>query len=894
MLYVYLEILINFIFNNYYINLSMSENKYQVSDKDLDNFDVHDQSNYDIDNFKIPNNERTSNINVYENDDAYLLEEQNIPNNQNKNNEEENEENNNMYYENQYSHDETNNIEEGQFHNNEDPEENNENTTEFQKNINSKTNNKNMNYYNTNNERHYINDDNNNNIESQEQQNLEFEENNNDNEVIDNNELNDKEQNQEYQYNNEEFNDDIIDQEQDQNNYVQSNLDKSQSQFTSLLKIQYISVCQSCKESFNSTINVPFMLKCGHFFCRNCLLTVFSDDEGRIYCPEDQNEVANSISELKLLNNLINTDTENNEINGDVDNNNQTNKIINSFCIKHPNQRLTHIEEQSKEIMCVHCAFQKFRSNPQLEIKEITDVCGDLLEKVNSILEDNQYYVEILQSSLKNIKDNKANEENKVFELYDELIKFLEQKKEEYIDQINNVFSNNADKLSEKLDVFSQKMEEAEEFKLSVNQIMNNPDSFHQITDLTYHFDSFLKPSEDTLHKLELTEYNFISDNCSKIIKMLNSSAEFKNKTKIVKFLPKNHIEPEKVKLQGGTSNALGSQGKLNLEEELESRMQKINKISSINNNYSNQSHTKSKIDNLLSKSNTGNKTNYKNNNSSNYNNNLLNNNSNNITEENYPTNIYIDSSKKYSNNNNEAANYSYNNNKDNKTSLLDNSKFKEPNIITTTSKLDPNSVVKNNYELIKANNSSQILKNNNGKQNHYASVHSKNSYSKEILNTDELLNEHKESLGNKDSSLHKNSTNPRVLATSNSNYLYDPELNNKYSYYLLNDKNRLIQNEYSSKSSKNIYSNNNPNAYNITNSSKNDPSKVNSINLNNVNSTSSKGYGASYTPSTNSNLNNYMSNKGNNSSKYYSINRSNASNTNSNIDNYRNILRNR
>ena len=47
------------------------------------------------------------------------------------------------------------------------------------------------------------------------------------------------------------------------------------------------------------------MLKCGHFFCKVCILQKFYDEKNKtILCPED-GAVAKGLSDLKLLKNLI-------------------------------------------------------------------------------------------------------------------------------------------------------------------------------------------------------------------------------------------------------------------------------------------------------------------------------------------------------------------------------------------------------------------------------------------------------------------------------------------------------------------------------------------------------------------------------------------------------------
>lgn len=313
--------------------------------------------------------------------------------------------------------------------------------------------------------------------------------------------------------------------EGDPENLGSENQNEDKSNVGSLMKLQYISVCQACKENFNSSVNVPYLLKCGHFFCRNCIIYGLTDEEGRINCPDD-GIVANKLSELKLLSNLIFDEQQEN-----------ADEKLNDYCTKHPNQRLNHYIENTMEVVCVNCAFSRFKSDPRLDIKEIGDKCAEINEDLNKILEENQKNVETLRSTLELIKENKTTEESKVNNFYDSLIKFLDQKREDHIDQISNIFNSNADKLSERLDVFSQKMEESEEFKQIINQIAISPESGAQIADIINHFNQFIKDNDESIiQDLALSEYKFVNENESKVTKYLSGLSELKQKQKLIKF----------------------------------------------------------------------------------------------------------------------------------------------------------------------------------------------------------------------------------------------------------------------------------------------------------------------------------------------------------------------
>ena len=139
-------------------------------------------------------------------------------------------------------------------------------------------------------------------------------------------------------------------------------------------------------------MKTPFLFKCGHFFCKKCILDQFIDEEG-IKCPND-GLVAKSISELKILNNFITDKT-------------VTQRTTNSNCIYcniHKGQKITHYIEQTKELICIYCAFEKFKRNPNWVIKEISEKFKDIEKDIDAIIDENQKNVGIIQNNLNEIK----------------------------------------------------------------------------------------------------------------------------------------------------------------------------------------------------------------------------------------------------------------------------------------------------------------------------------------------------------------------------------------------------------------------------------------------------------------------------------------------------------
>ena len=41
-----------------------------------------------------------------------------------------------------------------------------------------------------------------------------------------------------------------------------------------------------------------------------------------------------------------------------------------NFCAIHPEQRISHFVEDTKELICIHCAFNKLKNDPNIQIKE--------------------------------------------------------------------------------------------------------------------------------------------------------------------------------------------------------------------------------------------------------------------------------------------------------------------------------------------------------------------------------------------------------------------------------------------------------------------------------------------------------------------------------------------
>ena len=406
-------------------------------------------------------------------------------------------------------------------------------------------------------------------------------ENENEQEYEENNKLNNNNNNSKNVIKNKNNNYQKIQNETEDNNTNQQdekdNENESNESEVPLITLNFLSICQCCKNQFNSTKNIPYLFKCGHFFCKQCIEEQFTDDEG-IKCPND-GLVGKYLSELKILNNFITDKPASQRTN--------SNK---KFCEYHKGQTLTHYIEDTKELICVYCAFDRFKSNPGVEIKDINEKCRSMENKIDNIIDDNQHNVEIIQSSLRDIKKNKENEEKKINDVFNELIETVKIKRDELLSKIDKLFTENAKKLSNKLEIFSNKLEKSESIKNQILSFQNNQEeiNFSQIIDI---YDSFIKELND-LNKISLQKYKFIYNDELTIKGIINKFGALELTEKNYDFLgqiPQINIKEE---INGSKINM-----NMNNKNEFENQMFiKVNKDMNNNNINHNNSY---KIDNF-------------------------------------------------------------------------------------------------------------------------------------------------------------------------------------------------------------------------------------------------------------------------------------------------------
>ena len=199
---------------------------------------------------------------------------------------------------------------------------------------------------------------------------------------------------------------------------------------------------------------------------------------------------------------------------------------------------MTHYVEDTKELICVYCAFERFKNNPNSEIKDINEKYKSMENKIDNIIDDNQQNVEIIQNYLRDIKKNKENEEKKLNDVFNRLLEIIKIKKEEIISHIEKIFSDNAKKLSNQLELFSSRLEKSQRIKNQIFSFKNNLEeiSFSQLIEI---YESFIKEINN-INKITLQKYNFTYDDEYKLRDIINKFGELKLSEKSCNFILDN------------------------------------------------------------------------------------------------------------------------------------------------------------------------------------------------------------------------------------------------------------------------------------------------------------------------------------------------------------------
>ena len=264
--------------------------------------------------------------------------------------------------------------------------------------------------------------------------------------------------------------------------------------------------------------------------------------------------------------NISNFNNSRNNINMNIQNSkDEEDENIQNFCSIHPEQRITHFVEDTKELICIHCAFNKLKNNKNIQIKEIPEKCKEYLYDLDTIIQNNQKYAQIIQNSLNDIEENKEKEEKKIIEIYEQILNILINNRNNYLIKIEELYQENTRNMNKKLENFDEIIDLSEKLREDFEVIdIQAPYEFNNLIEA---FNKFVREINDkNSSELEIIQYNFSHDEVNKVIRYLNDFSDVKTRRKIFRFdLLKN--------------------SKNNFDIEEKNNFNKYNKINIFNNN---------------------------------------------------------------------------------------------------------------------------------------------------------------------------------------------------------------------------------------------------------------------------------------------------------------------
>ena len=248
----------------------------------------------------------------------------------------------------------------------------------------------------------------------------------------------------------------------------------------------------------------------------------------------------NNINVSNLNNNIINNEQEQEQEQEQDNNENmeespEQEEYNQNFCNIHPEQKITHFVEDTKELICIHCAFNKLKNNPTIQIKEISEKCKEYLNDLDTIIDNNQKYSQIIQNSLNDINENKENEEKKIIEIYEQLLNLLVTNRNNFLIKIEEIYQENTGNMNKKLENFAEIIDIAEKLKEDFEAIADQAP--YEFNHLTQAFNKFIRDMNDkSKSDLDIIQYNFSHDELNKVLKYLNNFSDVKTRKKCYRF----------------------------------------------------------------------------------------------------------------------------------------------------------------------------------------------------------------------------------------------------------------------------------------------------------------------------------------------------------------------
>jgi len=333
-----------------------------------------------------------------------------------------------------------------------------------------------------------------------------------------------------------------------------------------MINIKSISICQSCNINFDSSNHIPYLFKCGHFFCKKCINNKFLNKQtNKIECPEDKIE-NNSFNDLKVLNNLI-IDNYNESEYKEITIENEHKRItkskvvekavekpiekpfentIEKVCKIHQNQKLGYYIENTNELICIYCAYLRVKRDPNLDIQELNEKCLQFKENIGKILMDHQDYINKIEEKENNLYSNYEQQNQKINDIFSWLATVIEDKKKVIFNKLEQQFNENIEKLKINKDKLIKQLQEVKKVNYDIESFDDNQNFFELLSKYNNIYTYFNKNSHFVI---ELEEINIVNNRENDFVKFLNRFIDSQSNNYSLAFLPK-HSENSNKKIK--------------------------------------------------------------------------------------------------------------------------------------------------------------------------------------------------------------------------------------------------------------------------------------------------------------------------------------------------------
>ena len=267
-----------------------------------------------------------------------------------------------------------------------------------------------------------------------------------------------------------------------------------------LITLNNLSICQICKNEFDNDNHIPYLFKCGHFFCKNCITNELMNSEKKIECP-NHGIIANSLKELKKLSNFI--------INKE-----QKNKNTKNFCKIHKGIELTHVIEGTKKIFCIYCAIDLCKKEPNIKIKEINEIYTIYKKDIENILRSSYDNIQKIKSILDINNKEKNNEIQKIKIYFQKIIEIINIIQNNVLKQYEFIEKKNTDLLNNKTQLIMNIINQCNDIKKIINNNNINNLNYMEIFDAFSNVQKAYDENKNIINDIDkkLLKYNNIFD----------------------------------------------------------------------------------------------------------------------------------------------------------------------------------------------------------------------------------------------------------------------------------------------------------------------------------------------------------------------------------------------